>query len=142
MRRFIRSGIYMAVVCTVLMLSASISFADEDSEPEISLMALNYDRAYAALSISAHGTATASGRIVGIPGKTTKVSIHLYLQKYSSGKWTSVADWTGSKAASSYTLKKTKNVAKGHEYRTKAVCTVYAGSSAEKTTKYSTAVKY
>lgn len=124
-------------ICMLLPVSAA-----EADEPGFSLMAANYRKASASISISDNGTASATGKMVGTAGHTTKISIHLYLQKYSSGKWTSVADWTGSKAASSYTLKKTKNVAKGCKYRTKAVLKAYAGSSAEKTTKYSTAVKY
>lgn len=124
-------------ICTMLPASAAVI-----DDPEDSPMASNYNTASASLSISDSGTASASGNVSGKAGRTTKISIHLYLQKYSNDKWTSVADWSGSKEATSYRLKKTKSVSKGYRYRTKAVCRAYAGSDSEKVTRYSSAVKY
>ena len=82
------------------------------------------------------------GSITGISGKTTKLSCHLYLQRYQNSKWSSIEDWSGSKSANSYILKKTKTVTEGYKYRTKAVFRAYAGSNSEKVTRYSSAVKY
>ena len=124
-------------ICTMLPASAAVI-----DDPEDSPMASNYNTASASLSISDSGTASASGNVSGKAGRTTKISIHLYLQKYSNDKWTSVADWSGSKEATSYRLKKTKSVSKGYRYRTKAVCRAYAGSNSEKVTRYSSTVKY
>lgn len=124
-------------ICTMLPASAAVI-----DDPEDSPMASNYNTASASLSISDSGTASASGNVSGKAGRTTKISIHLYLQKYSNDKWTSVADWSGSKEATSYRLKKTKSVSKGYRYRTKAVCRAYAGSDSEKVTRYSSTVKY
>lgn len=121
------------------MLPASAAVIDE---PEVIPMASNYSNATAGLSISDSGTASAKGAITGILGRTTKLSCHLYLQRYQSGKWTSIEDWSGSKSAGSYVLRKSKIVTKGYRYRAKAVCRAYAGSNSEKVTRYSSAVKY
>lgn len=124
-------------ICTLMPASAAVI-----DDPGNSTMASNYSNATAGLSISDSGTASASGNVSGKAGHTTKISIHLYLQKYSNGRWTSVADWSGSKEGISYMLKKTKSVSKGYRYRAKAVCRAYAGSDSEKVTRYSSAVKY
>lgn len=139
LKRFavILTAVLMLSICMLVPASAAVI-----DDPEASPMASNYNTASASLSISDSGTASVSGNVSGKAGRTTKISIHLYLQKYSNGKWTSVADWFGSKEATSYLLKKTKSVSKGYKYRTKAVCRAYAGSNSEKVTRYSSTVKY
>ena len=139
LKRFavILTAVFMLITCMLVPASAAVI-----DDPEDSPMASNYNTASASLSLSDSGTASASGTVSGKAGRTTKISIHLYLQKYSNGKWKSVADWSGSKEATSYQLKKTKSVSKGYKYRTKAVFRAYAGSNSEKVTRYSSTVKY
>ena len=57
------------------------------------LRSTNYSYANAVLNISA-GEATATGIMQGIPGVTTKITVHLYLQQYKDGKWVDYDDWT------------------------------------------------
>lgn len=139
LRRFMLVLAVAALLATCMVIPASAAVIDDNVDDP---MASNYRTATASLSISDSGTATMKGVITGIQGRTTKLSCHLYLQKYSGSKWTSIKDWSDSKEAASYALKKTKSVTKGYKYRTKAVFKAYAGSNAEKVTRYSSAVKY
>lgn len=139
LKRFavILTAAFMLITCMLVPASAAVI-----DDPEDSPMASNYSKATAYLSISDSGTALVKGSITGISGKTTKLSCHLYLQRYQNSKWSSIEDWSGSKSANSYILKKTKTVTEGYKYRTKAVFRAYAGSNSEKVTRYSSTVKY
>lgn len=139
LKRFtvILTAVFMLSICMLVPASAAVI-----DDPEDSPMASNYSKATAFLSISDSGTALVKGTVTGISGKTTKLSCHLYLQRYQNSKWSSVEDWSGSKSANSYILRKTKTVTEGYKYRTKAVFRAYAGSNSEKVTRYSSTVKY
>ena len=75
----------------------------------------------------------------GIYGVTTKVTIHLYLQQYSHGRWVNYDDWLESNEGISCTVSKTVTVPTGYKYRAKASCYAYAGSNYEHIVKYSKA---
>lgn len=136
LKRFavILTAVFMLSIC--MLVPASAAVIDDPEE------ASNYSNATAGLSISDSGTALVKGTITGISGKTTKLSYHLYLQRYQNSKWSSIEDWSGSKSVNSYILRKTKTVTEGYKYRTKAVFRAYAGSNSEKVTRYSSTVKY
>lgn len=115
------------------LLSVSASAETGDF---IQVEAANYSAASANISISRSGIATVNGIAIGKHGITTQVSMHLYLQKYKNGSWTTVRDWTGSKDGTSYSFTKNTAVSKG-KYRTNAVIKVYAEKRCEKVKKYS-----
>ena len=131
----------MLTVCLVLLLTAQVAFGAVSSTPDIELMAENYSSASATISLSGN-TAEVTGKIIGRAGKTTKTSIHLYLQQYKNGSWVNVDDWTSTGATVARQLSKTKTVTKGYKYRAKAVCAAYVGSNKETVTKYSVTVEY
>ena len=125
----------IALTCFTCSVSATVS------DPNIVPMSTYYRSAYSKNDISTNGTVTIKGSITGYRGTTTKTSVHLYLQKYTNKQWSNVANWTLTTNSSSCALSKSKTVSKG-KYRSKAVCTAYAGTKSEKITKYSTAITY
>lgn len=131
----------MLTACLILLLTAQIAFGAVSSTPDIELMAENYSSASATISLSGN-TAEVTGKIVGRAGKTTKTSIHLYLQQYKNGSWVNVDDWTSTGATVARQLSKTKTVTKGYKYRAKAVCAAYVGSDKESVTKYSKSISF
>lgn len=139
MKRRIKLVIFIS--CFLMISTSAVASAAIIEEPTYGTKAVNYSSASASISFS-DGTATCPGKIRGIAGKTTKTSVHLYLQKYVNGNWINVADWTSSGNTVNRVLTKTKSVSKGYKYRSKAVCYAYIGSSSEKVTKYSSAVNY
>ena len=92
-------------------------------------------------SVIASGEANISATVTGKAGKTTKVTIHLYLQQYKNGKWTDYDDWLESKNGTSLTVSKTVTVPTGYKYRAKASCYAYAGNNCEHVIKYSAEVQ-
>lgn len=131
----------MLTVCLVLLLTAQVAFGAVSSTPDIELMAENYSSASASISLSG-STAEVTGKIVGRAGKTTKTTVHLYLQQYKNGSWVNVDDWTSTGATVARQLSKTKTVTKGYKYRAKAVCAAYVGSDKETVIKYSESINY
>lgn len=99
-------------------------------------MAQNYRTANAKIGMD-NGVVNLSGKMIGIEGTTTKVSVHLYLQQYKNGKWTDYDDWLESKNGTSLTVSKTVTVPTGYKYRAKASCYAYAGNNCEHVVKYS-----
>lgn len=136
---FIR--VFAPVMIVIMgMLSIPVYAADVGA-PEFDIQSSYYNNAIASISISGSGTASSSATVTGKRGITTKITVKLYLQKYSGGKWTTTKQWSGSKNGTSYTLSKTASVSKG-KYRTKAVCKIYSGNKSESITKYSGAKTY
>ena len=131
----------IAIFCIAMLGTCTAAFAAINNESTYDVCAVNYTSASASISIYGK-TATCSGKIWGTTGKTTKTSVHLYLQKYKNGTWINVANWRSSGNTVNRTISKTKNISKGYKYRSKAVCYAYAGSKSEKVTKYSSIVSY
>lgn len=67
-----------------MISTSAVASATIIEEPTYGTKAVNYSSASASMSFS-DGTATCSGKIRGIAGKTTKTSVHMYLQKYANG---------------------------------------------------------
>lgn len=128
-------------VCFFLLISMSNVFGATTNNLGTDTMADNYVMAMANISMNG-STANVSGSITGVMGKTTKTSIHLYLQQYKNGSWVNVDDWTSSGATTNRSLSKSKTVAKGYKYRAKAVCAAYVGADKETVTKYSSSITY
>lgn len=128
-------------MCFILLTSASNVFGAATNVASAEIMVNNYVTAIAHISINGN-TANVSGKITGVLGKTTKTSIHLYLQQYKNGSWVNIDDWTSSGNTASRSISKTRIVTKGYKYRAKAVCSAYAGNDKEIVTKYSSALNY
>jgi hypothetical protein len=128
-------------VCLIMLLTSSVVFGAVTSVTDIETMAENYSTVSAFISLSGNSVEV-TGKIIGRAGKTTKTSIHLYLQQYKNGSWVNVDDWTSSGDTVARQLSKTKTVTKGYKYRAKAVCVAYVGSDKETVTKYSTTISY
>ncbi|MFR5858745.1 MAG: hypothetical protein ACLUJC_05910 [Clostridia bacterium] len=135
-----KRAIGMIVILSLFIFTTAIPAFAVDSDYNV-LRAANYSYANAGLNISA-GEATATGIMQGIPGVTTKITVHLYLQQYKDGKWVDYDDWTKTEKGVNCTLSETVSVPKGYTYRAKASCYAYAGSKSEHVTKYSSEVKY
>lgn len=136
--------IKLVIVCICISLfgmSSVVSAGTVDDGNDVGSKASNYTSASASISISG-GTAKCTGSIKGIVGKTTKTSVHLYLQKYSGSNWINVADWSSSGNTVTRSLSKSKSVTNGYKYRTKAVCKAWVGSKPETVTKISKTVSY
>ena len=97
------------------IIASAIAQDSSDGEPKSAY----YTSAYANLSISSSGTATSKGIVVDKPNITTRITIHLYLQKYSGGKWITYKDWSGEKKGYTYTFPKSSSIGHG-KYRMKA----------------------
>lgn len=65
-----------------MISTRAVASATIIEEPTYGTKAVNYSSASMSFS---DGTATCSGKIRGIAGKTTKTSVHMYLQKYANG---------------------------------------------------------
>lgn len=129
-------------ICLSTMLFTSIAFAGESDELDIGTYALNYNNASVTLSISNTSIATVNGRITGIAGRTTKMTMTLYLQRYENGVWKTVSKWQKESTTNLLTLTKTKEVSSGYKYRAKASCYAYAGSNGEHFNMYSSQTTY
>lgn len=130
------------LICLLCILAVAPVYAAVPDGPDASVMALYYRSANADLTISSSGTATATGKVTGVIGTTTKTTVHLYLQQYKNGAWVDIGDWLDSGETASRTLTKTQTVEKGYKYRAKASCYAYAGTKSEHVTKYSAEVSY
>lgn len=138
MKKVKRLTVFLTLVILLAFASTTVLGAENDFS-EIITYADNYISADAQISISGNA-ATVQGRIIGKTGVTTKTVINLYLQQYKGGKWTTVGQWSSSGESVTRILTKTKTVAKGYKYRSKAVCTAYVGSRKEAVTRYSATV--
>lgn len=115
--------VVLLVVTLIFVMSVS---AYAVTLGDVEVMSENYSYANAGLTID-NGKATADGILQGIPGKTDKVTVHLYLQQYKNGEWVNCDDWLKSEEAASCSLSRTVTVTKGYKYRAKASCYAYAG---------------
>lgn len=88
--------IISVLLMTCLLTFSTVAIASASIFDSVTPMDENYVNAHANLHI-ASGEANISAAITGKAGKTTKVTIHLYLQQYKNGKWTDYDDWLESK---------------------------------------------
>ncbi len=137
-----RKKVIVSVLICLLVVMTAVPVYASNQNGNASPWALYYSYASAKLSIASGGTATITGSITGIPGTTTKTTVHLYLQQYKNGDWEDVDDWLDSGETVSRTLTKSKSVEKGYKYRAKASCYAYSGTKCEHVTKYSAEVNY
>lgn len=116
-----RKNIYRILI--LLSLLVCIMFSSVSvyaSEGAVNIRPRNTNIKYSTISLSlSDGTANCSASVTGYTTNTNRVSIDLYLQKYSNGSWSNISSWSDS--ANSYTLSvyHTKRIAAGR-YRLKA----------------------
>lgn len=136
MRRMI--GFFLAAVALISMFAVQ-SFAAEVNPGESGIMpCYEYVKTVTVnLDISDDGTATATSKITGYSGTTTKVYITMYLERKEDGKWKTVESWSDSAASYRLTLEESVDVDSGYTYRVRASCQVYAGSNYEFISEYS-----
>ena len=73
--------------------------------------------------ISSSGTTLYPEVYIGAKSSTASISGTMYLEKYSSGRWTNVTSWSF-KGTSSVSVSKSYNGTSGTTYRTRVVITV------------------
>lgn len=72
-----------------------------------------------------------------------RVSVELLLQQYKNGKWTTIKEWSDSKAGDNHGLSKQWSVASGYSYRLVSYGYVYQGNKlVESTSSTSSTVYY
>ncbi len=127
----------VAVLSLLLVMAMTSVSAAVKPDGSADIMALYYRSAVAYLDISKDGDASVEAKLSGVPGTTTKTTIHLYLQRYKDGVWEDVDDWLSTGETVNRSLTKSKQVTKGYKYRAKASCYAYSGTKCEHVTKYS-----
>jgi len=137
--------VFSTFLCSVLIfLTAAVgvsaqSVQEKDNE-QIQPM-LSYTNYTEQTIYVSNGMIACHGEVEGYPGIATKVTITLYLQKKTLFWWTDQEEWSTSynRYYGSFTGKMT--TPDSGTYRTKAVYTVYSGSSSETITGYSSELK-
>lgn len=131
-------------VCCIIMclflVGAAIHTASADTEIMPCFVYTN--RIEAKIGISG-GTAKAEGGIYPSGGQRTAIIV--YLQKEnSSGRWTTLAVWSGSNDSGISKASGSKEVTSGYNYRVKVLGKVYDSSGAviESITTYSLTKSY
>lgn len=129
---------YLMILVALFSVSVVPGFAVElPGESEI-MPCYDYTKSvYADLSISESGTATATSKITGYPGTTTRVYITMYLERIKDGEWETVESWSDSAASYRLTSEENVNVSKGYTYRVRVSFYSYSGTNNEYIIKYS-----
>ena len=136
MKKFTR----MICACMIVALSVTSAFAAGGDPQTIEPAAEKQTIVNTEIYVSGD-TLKLTGKITGNTKDTDSVSVHLYLQRNRSGRWVTVDDWIKTSDTYYCILTKTKTATKGNQYRSKAVCTAFAGDDKEVITKYSKTVK-
>lgn len=131
--------ISFVLLITLLVISVGNAYAEKENV--IQPFTTNHNSIKTFISISDNNLLV-DAKLYGIAGKTTKVTIHLYLQQYYDGKWHNYKYWSNTQKSVNCSIQKTLSVPKGYKYRTQAIYYAYAGSNKESITKYSNEVNY
>ena len=137
--------VFSVFLCSVLLLltmsvGVGAQSVDEDSNQQIQPRYSYTNDTFQDIYVS-NGMIACHGSVEGYSGVTTKVTITLYLQKKTLFWWSDEEEWSTSynRYYGSFTGKVT--LPESGTYRTKAVYTVYSGSSSETITGYSSELK-
>lgn len=129
---------YLMILVALFSVSVVPGFAVELPGASEIMPCYDYTKSvYADLSISESGTATATSKITGYPGTTTRVYITMYLERIKDGEWETVESWSDSAASYRLTLEENVNVSKGYTYRVRVSFYSYSGTNNEYIIKYS-----
>ena len=123
------------IIMCLLLAGAAIHAASADTEI---MPCYAYTNSIEAKIDISGGTAKAEGKIVPSGGQRTAIIV--YLQKEnSSGRWTTLAVWSGSNDAGISKAGGSKEVTSGYNYRVKVLGKVYdsSGTVIESITTYS-----
>lgn len=127
------------VVCAIVLMPCAIFAGNELNVPIDKENVVEYVYATTTsttLSINNGKNAKAKVSITGVPGKTTKLSATMYLQKYSNKSWKTVQKWSESSTLNSLMISRHRDVTKG-KYRVHAVFKAYRNSNVEEIIKNS-----
>ncbi len=114
-------NVFVLCLCVLVsgMMIPTISYAKETEkqvEPRMTYISIYKTE----LSISSSGVATVTGEVRGKTG-VTSTYVKVILQKYVSGRWIDVEDWSDSQSGRSAFVSETYQVGRG-TYRTYMTC--------------------
>jgi hypothetical protein len=111
--------------------------------PQISLIQYsNVSSSNASLSITSSGSVSASAYIAGYPSTTTKITGYLYLERKSGSSWVTDWSWSANTASAYLSMNNSCNVSIRGTYRLRLSGYVYAGTTYEQITTYSSEFTY
>lgn len=135
-------SVFLCSILFLLTMSVGVSAQTVQKEEELLIQPrYSYTRSTTTDIYVSNGMIACHGEVEGYPGTATKVTITLYLQKKTLFWWSEEEEWSTSynRYYGSFTGKVT--LPESGTYRTKAVYTVYSGSSSETITGYSSELK-
>lgn len=132
---------YVFTLCALLSLSVNV-FAFTEGQIPIQPRWTYVNIVSTQLSISSSGTATATAKLTGYSGTTTKIETYMYLQQYINGNWQTIQSCSQTDKSYMSTLQGSYSVSKGYKYRVMAEYYSYSGNPYEKIVDYSAEVSY
>lgn len=137
--------VFSVFLCSVLLLltmSVGVSAQSVQEENNQQIQPRWSYTSFTAQNIYiSNGQIACHGEAEGYPGTTTKVTITLYLQKKTLFWWSDEEEWSFTYQNYRGSLTGKTSMPESGTYRTKAVYTVYSGSSSETITGYSSELK-
>ena len=131
-------SVFMGIL---MLLSCNLTcFALAADETEIQPYYTNAENVRTTLGIS-NGTASCTAKLIGVSGKTTKVTITMTLEKKILFWWSEKETWTQTFNSKNGTLSKTYSVADSGTYRITAEYVAYSSSGSETINDTSAEVK-
>lgn len=124
MRKKVRQGFmcYLLLFSVLIYSKCPVYAADsiELNEATMTVEPRNTNIKYSTISLSlSDGTAKCSASVTGYASNTNRVSIYLYLQKYSGSGWSTVESWSDSANGTTLSMYETVSISSGR-YRLKA----------------------
>jgi len=149
-------GITAALLAMMVLLGSSTAVLAADSaEPQMPAVSaeglegigITPDMLYAnkitqSFDISSAGYVSGYGSVLGYQGTTTRITMYLYLEKYSGGTWVYDGSWSSTTYSYTAYLPISDTVSHGYTYRLRGVYYVYSGTAYERTVVYSPSEYY
>ena len=133
---------FLCFVLLSLTMSFGVSAQSVQDEQAMQIQPrwsyVNYTQQHISVS---NGKIVCEGEVQGYPGVTTKITISLYLEKKILFWWSDQDEWNTTYQNYRGSFKGETAMPSSGTYRTKAVYTVYSGSSSETITGYSSELK-
>ena len=136
--------VFSTFICSVMIFitavvgvnAQTVNSGDQSIQPYWNYTNYTEQRIYIS-----NGQIACEGEVQGYPGTTTKVVINLYLEKKTLFWWSEKDNWSWTYNNYRGNLVGKTAIPDSGTYRTKAVYTVYSGSSSETITGYSAELK-
>ena len=132
--------IFMVCLCLLCMFSVIPAYASsdirsvEENADIVQSRFTNVDSFYNDFNISDKGKATITSSIIA--RNVDEIKISTYLQKYKSGRWTTVKQWTTTESGTIAVLGESWYVASGNQYRMVSYGYVYKNNELLESTTY------